>query len=785
MWELEKMPPQEVFGNPDTGKRELKGEEWSPGIGEKSTDIVDSNGKVVATVRAPSTVSDEDFEDMVQARADELESRQESRRQPTFLEALGSKAFGLLSPETRQTLKGLYNDGKVVYKELEGIGKATGQVVQEEAEGLIHVAQQGARAIDFAVRNPEVAGRALVREAEDTGRQVVKGINKAAHLTQEAIAYIRDNPELVQRGAGFMADILLGKGIDFDKYFLVGLGMGFQVNGGITWALPIRTAGGILCYVKRSSKDTLNVVVRGNFIGALDTGVGGSFILGQSSKKGKSMKRGYGVGGEIGASAMAGIKYTGLLELNIPFTAFAGFMNSLIKDVLVVPRVLEILSGKMPDNETSKRFIELLKPEHLVKAEGKVGAFAQLNAFLGAGIRKPTENANLKQKGGIAAGASFWGPTGQRKYEGERLDLFTTKNNVIFSKAGILSQMMDVVGLFSSGKLGVNAEAGIGWERLEKGKKRFKLHMEAGFEAMIQIPFLSQFLPKLPDGAQVGAEIGITLDDNNKLSDIDLQIYTSSGDDVAYEGAASKKTMKFSFPKAIGIAKILGDLALGTKKIESLKVKDFTDAIKGVSWTERIPLLGGSPMFGLGRFIGGQKEFARTLGNTEKLWKNKGGLVDAFGIAPGIFLDLEAKMTAEDVRKIINQAISFGIDAASIVANGKLDSINGIYKVLEKIFTHGKVGKLVDSVLTYFILDKALLRIQLFAGTGVSGGIAKGGKIAGDISFQVGAFYEKNLLQGGKQSLKALLAAIAGRLEEFLNQLKEHLGIQQTPDAPA
>ena len=529
-----------------------------------------------------------------------------------------------------------------------------------------------------------------------------------------------------------------------NKILPVGTGVAFNISGGVTWGIPLHTGGSAICYLKRSDKNTVNLLVRKQGTLAFDTGVGASAMIGKANKGGKP---GAGIGGEAGANFQAGVQGVGIEEFNIPvpkFLMFAG--KSALANMMKMNAMAMPLSGLMNQNADQYR----------TRQRVELGIFAQADAEAGIGVRRPSDDFKDKETaGGTRSGVSTWDRNGDRESQGSAPKLMDLSGSKKFDPMALLN----FLSVFASAQ--IRGQVGGGVEQKTQGKKTItSLYLEGEVTSMfnVPIPFLSQFLKMIPAGGGAGVELQFT-QEQGKKTESNLKVYQKSGEDQVYAGAANNQTFNINLTNLLPSEQILAGLKKGQMPSVSLKAADLKKAFEKVSFFNRMLLTGGGSKK--------LKGFLRKQQGTRSLLSDKTkSKAENFGGSYEVYLDLGGQMSGPDFMKIVQKLLKTGekaIDAAKD-AEGMAET----YKALQGFFSgyadSPELEKLMDEVLDGYKVDTALIRIEGSLGVGLSGKLAAGAKVRGDLSVQGGAFvemdYVKAIGQEGRVNLRHVIEAI-------------------------
>lgn len=575
--------------------------------------------------------------------------------------------------------------------------------------------------------------------------------NAASDAAEGAVDYIGDR---ANEASEYVSDKMeQGSIYLLNKVLPVGVGVAVQLNGGITWGIPLHTGGSAICYLKRLDENTVNILVRKQGTLAFDTGVGGSFMIGKTGSAGKP---GAGVGGEAGANFQAGVQGTGIEEFNVPVPQFLAFASkSALANMLkanMLTRPLNILLEQKADQYRIRQRIEL-------------GIFAQADAEAGVGVRRPSDDFKGKEgAGNTQYGTSTWGRNGDREFQGSTpklVDLFGDKK---FDKVALLN----LLSVFASAQ--VRGQVAGGVDQKTEGKKTVtSLYLEGEVTSMINIPipYLSQFLQMIPSGGGAGVELQFTQEEG-KETETSLKVYQKSGEDQVYAGAANNQTFNINLTNLLPTEQILASLKNRQMPQISIKAADVKKAFEKVSFFNRMLLTGGGTKK-LKSFLRKQQGTRSLLSDqTKKKTENMGG-------SYAVYLDLGGEMGGPDFMAIVQKIFKIGQEAYDASKNA--ENVAQTFKALQDFFA-GKADSpelmaLLDDVLDGYKVTTALVRIEGSMGLGLSGKLSAGAKVRGDLSAQGGAFvemdYVKKIGQEGRMNLRHLLEELPKVLDNPLD----------------
>lgn len=597
-------------------------------------------------------------------------------------------------------------------------------------------------------RNPE--GGAVQRiKTSGASNAIMHGVDLVRDTVKDGTEGIVDGAkEMYESAKEGISDIMGNGGFDLlDKVLPVGQGLSFQVNGGITWGIPLHTGGSTTYYVKRIDEKTVNLLVRKQGKLALDTGVGMSAFVGREMSDGKKA----GVGLDAGANFQAGLLGTNIEEFNIPaekFLRFAG--KSLLASIAttgagVMAAPINYMLGKEADQYRIRQKIDLV-------------AFAQADAEALAGIKRPSDNFQDKKiTEKVSGGKSTWGRHGDRKTQSSKPSLLDLDPLALLNSLSKAAQVQ------------LKGQVGGGVEQKKEGEKvTTSLYLEGELSTIIQvpIPLIGTLLRMLPGGIGLGVELIFT-QEPDKEPQTHLKVYQKGGEDQVYEGGASQQSFLVNLSSLASPEEIIAGLQSGQVPV---KVADIKNALEQVAFFNRILLTGG-PTAALGGFLRKQQGTRSLLSDSTK------SATTNMGIDYGVYLDLGGEMKGPDFMKVVEQLLPIGKDAVDATKNAK--GIAQTSQALQDFFAARadtpEVNSIIDEVLDRTVVNTALVRIHGNVGGGFSGKLAAGGKVRGDLSIQGGAFCEIDYVkisgEGGKLNLRTLINDLPNVLNKPLDYL--------------
>lgn len=578
--------------------------------------------------------------------------------------------------------------------------------------------------------------------AEKPTEEPVRDFSLTTHLQTvagDAQEFVKDMKTVVDQKlqAGSLALL--------DPILPVGRGVSFQLQGGITWGVPVHTGVSTTCYLKRKDAKNLHLTVHKQGILALDTGVGASFFIG---KPGNGKPGQPGMGAELGANAQAGVQGTNVEEYVIP-----------IKDFLALAGVTALKSVSGIGGVLNKTLSKNAK-KYLIRQRFEIGAFAQGDAEAGLGVRRGTKDLQGKAgPKGSEYGTSAWNRKTERKFQGAKPSLFS----------GDKLALLNALGIFASKHL--RGQVVGGFEQEIKGKQTItSVYGEGEISAMISlpIPFLNQLLKMLPSGVGAGFQLSFIQEAGKKKITPKIKVYQKQGEDQKYAGTANQQELSLDLGSMISTDKLLKQMQSG--KVNPLQVLDVKKSIEGATFFNRMLLTQASG----GRLA----SFLRRQQGTRSLLAGKNqGVLKNFGVSLDVYLDLKYSLGKEDLNKIANMLLAKGKKA--VEATKDAQSFNEAYQLLKAFAldeaTSPKMWAMIDEISKILMVEKVLLRFQGSVGVAASGKLSAGAKVRGDLSVQGGIFCELDYIQkfGGGKAMP--LSQVMRHLPEVLNDPLPHI----------
>lgn len=490
------------------------------------------------------------------------------------------------------------------------------------------------------------------------------------------------------------------------------VGVGIDVEGhlGATFGYPIYLGIDAFQWMSHYERGVFHLQRGGFLTEALDTGVGaGGFIGIGKDEKNPGKEGGLGIGGEVGAEVMAGLKQYVKQDFAFPVRedeAFGSFLMTVLQaDMSASMGIAGLLSPTIKE-------MDPLGYNTMTKFEMKV--FAEGNAAAQGGVRTP--GAGTKEGTNTNDQADGHGDNGEPQGIWKWLE--ATAAGRVAAEAGVGIEVRNTE--FQKDDQNIRRPV----------KMELDLYGEASAAAAIVhgIPFLSLALPQVPE-FDAGVGIKVTWKLNQPLgSDTPAEVgepmwklYGKSGDLDRYNGAASETT-----------------IGIGNLTEETFASWDaFLDNIQGESRIKRRFALGG----GIG------KRFWRIADRQGAFTSMVPSEYTKYGFRVEGTLDLEASLEADDVRFIFKE-IADGSDRY-------LDGGDGVQTLYTDLLTFFSTGKGPADVVAHLetIADCILMGLDKLHFHGLAGlSVAAGAKLAAEakvrLDGRVGAqiTLDKNLL---------------------------------------
>lgn len=549
-------------------------------------------------------------------------------------------------------------------------------------------------------------------------------------------------------------DVLAEASIELlDQVLPVGVGFSYEIEGGVTWGYPVYTGGSVIVYVTRQSEERVHLRVRKQGRLAFDTGVGGSVMIGTPSRRGGggSGSRGYGIGAEAGANAMAGVQGAFIEEYSIPAGEVLRFVGAQLLETAVSASILGAPLTQLLEGHAS---------EYLIQQRIEGGVFANADAEVSAGIRRPTDS--FGGSGAVGAGGSAWGPNDDRNFQGTRPDILR----------GDPLAILNFLSVFAGSN--VNAGLTFGYDQRTNGDTTTtSLFIEGQFGLMLglPIPVINDALASLPPNAGGGVELRIVQRPDGEQQ-VFAVVYIKQGEDQYYAGSAGQQEMVVNLTNILSWEEVFDALISGELPDVS-SLGSLPDLLERVSFFQRLSLQSPN-LAGFAALLRRQRG-ARSLLATNTLSRAR----RVYGAELNAYLDFGADIAGPDFLTIARQLLE-----ASRGAVDSLDSatdLSSAYEALSGYFS-GYVQSeafeaLSEQILGTTVVNTAKLRLEIGIGIGVSARLAEGAKARFDVSGQVGMSCELDIIQvmGGPVSL----ANLVPRVIEVLDNPTQHL-----PDCP-
>ncbi|NJL46812.1 MAG: DUF4157 domain-containing protein [Leptolyngbyaceae cyanobacterium SM2_5_2] len=529
-----------------------------------------------------------------------------------------------------------------------------------------------------------------------------------------------------------------------DQVLPVGNGFYFEVTGGITWGYPIYTGGAAVIYVDRVSEGSVRLFVRKEGRLAFDTGVGGSVMLGRGrSRGGTSGSRGVGIGAEAGANFMAGFRGVFIEEYSIPTTDFLTFVGA---------SALETGLSVTPAAGMGDPILNLLGQngdQYLTHQRIEGGVFAQADAEVGAGIRRPSDSFSeaVGDGEGVRRSGRAWGPnTEARDFQGARPDI---------TNMDPLS-LLNFLSVFAS--VNLSAQVTVGFDQSTQGNiTTTSLFLEGQIGAMIglPIPVIDQALSSLPADAGGGVELRF-IQAPGEDPQIKVIVYLKQGEDQYYASSAGQQNMEFNLTNIVSVDQIIQ--AMQTGRMPTIPSVSFGNVLDTVSFFQRI-VLGGQQLTGFAALLRRQRG-ARSLLSTNTLDRAR----RVYGVNLEAYLDFGAQINGVEFMDLARQLLSAGEGAYEATVEG--EDLTSAYELLSSYLAgyvnSAEFERLQETVLNHTTVNIAKLRIQVGAGVGIAARVAEGAKARFDVSGETGLSCELDYvaLRGGPLNLRDLIVGI-------------------------
>ncbi len=545
-----------------------------------------------------------------------------------------------------------------------------------------------------------------------------------------------------------------------DSVLPVGNGFYFEINGGITWGYPIYTGGSAVVYVNRINATHMQVIVRKQGRLAFDTGIGGSVMIGRQRSRGSSGNDGIGVGGEAGANFMAGLLGTVIEEFTIPTGEFLP-----VAALTGIGNALEMTPASLL-SVPLQTFLEANAFRYMVHQRMEAGVFAQADAELGAGIRRPSDSFNESQDNrrlglGLQGGASGWGHNGERNFQGSKPSL----------TSGDPMAILNFLNLFLSAN--VNAQIIGGIDQRRNGDTTISsifLEGQAGVIISVPIPAVATFLASLPPDAGAGVELQITQRPNQSPT-FKAIAYLKEGEDQYYTGTAGQQNFEINLSGLLTPDQIYS--AMQTGQLPNISFAQLMQAFDKVSFFNRL-VLGGQMIRGFGSLIRRQNG-VRSLLSSDTLARSR----QVYGVNLEAYLEYAADMSGPDFMSVVTKVISAAQGAANTISDAQnfADVYLKLSNYLSGYANSEEFEGLLSEILDTTAVTTAKIRIQVGGGTGISARIAEGAKARGDISVEAGISCELDIaaLAGGRITLRSMIPLV----EQVIANPIQHI-----PDCP-
>lgn len=568
---------------------------------------------------------------------------------------------------------------------------------------------------------------------DDATRAIVNSplgnIGRATHDFDQQTAQVID--ETVQEAGQIL-----------DEYIPIGSGIAFKLEGGVTWGIPIHTGGGLLAYVKRASKNTVEYHVRAMAEGALDVGVGGGTILGRGKKR--KQKSGLGAGAAASLDAKAGTRLTGLMTYKIPVLDFINIIGP--KSII----------GGIFQRESSEWGQAIAEKAQEYQSQVKLDArlFANASGELGAGIKGMLADSSHKNKD------DSW-----------------------------IESLKELVSMFGEASMGAEFGGGMEIDYSDDDKNVVNFYVEGGVSAMLKIPFLSKYIGSLgglEHGKGIGAKISISYDKlpdekdkdkkgdgkvkkeenqtkgedkEEKKSNISLILYTTGGDLDVFEGPAKEAAIEINLDRIKALPELMRQFtikhAISTQEDTDEGLAKLLSNFDKIKYTEQVPLLHNKVNGVLGSMIPTSKN------NLFTKLKSKLSLISADF---EIFTKFQMELEGDDLKGVIEKALAL---ARNVPPEKIFQEISGFFSGKSTLL-QGLDNDLAEAIK----VKEVFTRVQGNLSTGFSGKLSAGLKAALNISGSIGAFWEHKLV---KEDENLTLAQTVDKLADLIAQELEKL----------
>lgn len=572
------------------------------------------------------------------------------------------------------------------------------------------------------------------------------GTSHAGHVASSLIQRDGDNdgsPSVVEE-----ASVAL-----LDRVLPLGFGFYFEIEGGVTWGYPVYTGGAINISVTRQRADRIHIRVRKQGRLALDTGVGGSFMLGARARRGGG-SRGYGVGAEAGANAMAGVQGTFIEEYSIPVADFLTFIGTQMLENTLATSGLPGLGNPII------RLLEAGSTQYLIQQRMEGGIFATADAEASAGVRRPTDGFNSGGDGGRHAGGATWGPNGDRDFQGRRPDILD----------GDPLSLLNFLGVFAGAN--VNMALTVGFDQRTSGENTItSLFIEGQYGVMLglPIPVVSDILSSLPPHMGGGVELRIVRDaDGNQQ--VFAVVYAKHGEDQVYAGTAGQQDMVINLTNLLSWDEIFEALRSGNLPTLSSAV-NVSNLFEHVSFFQRLAL--HSPNRARFAALLRRQRGVRSLLATTTLSRAQ----RMYGGSLNVYLDFGASITGPDFMVIARRLLEASGGAAAALSTAS--DFASAYQALSSYFSGYAESEAFEELSEHILgatqINAAKLRLEIGVATGVSARVAEGAKARFDVSGEVGLSCELDIIQmiGGPITLGNIIPTIIDVLNDPVSFLPD------------
>lgn len=522
----------------------------------------------------------------------------------------------------------------------------------------------------------------------------------------------------------------------FDKLFPSNSRYHFDFQGGVTWGVPVRTAGHVRGVVSRPpGSDRVKVLVLKAVRLGLDTGVGAGVYFGGKKK---------GLGLDAGANLEAGVLGTVIEEYELPVAAVYSALATVWLDQAIPALMLNPASQSV--GVFLDAFLSDYAERYLVKKKVETGAFAQGVAEATLGIKRPTDETGV-------AGKSAWSlSSAQRKKPGKRPKLASPdfRKMVSGDGSGVVENLnLDPLALLNFLSLRftalVRGAAVVGVEQDIAGNSvKAYAEGELGVLLTLPIPGVSQLLSLLPSGLMFGVALYFHYA-GDKLDKVLLSVYRFSGEDDYLAGPADRQELRYPLSEVVAIPEILGGLVSGQSFSLSLR-QLFAHLESAIFWNRMS--LGGMAGSNLRTFMRRQHGTRSLIGDEfSAKAANLGGRFE-------LYAELTVKLTGSELSGLAEKLYRLLPAPPSGLTGPPLsDPLLQARALVEFLHDYGaeisgQSDELIAFLLRTLIVRKPAVYMVTAPAVGVGGKLGAGAKARGDIVAEVGSVCQAKL-QGG------------------------------------